>query len=39
MFLGIFVALAIAFSAGAAVDNQYPQVGEKITQQDQTCAK
>lgn len=39
MVLGVLVAVLIGFSAGAAVDNQYPKVGEKITQQEQVCEK
>lgn len=39
MILGVLVAVFIGFSAGAAVDNQYPVVGETITQQQQICDK
>jgi hypothetical protein len=39
MFLGVLVAVLIGASAGAAIDNQYPVVGETITQQEQICDK
>lgn len=37
MFLGVLVAVLIGVASGAAIDNQYPQVGEAITQQEQVC--
>lgn len=37
MFLGVLVAVLIGVAGGAAIDNQYPKVGETITQQEQVC--
>jgi hypothetical protein len=37
--MGILVAIIIALTAGAAIDNQFPAVGEKITQSPQVCDK
>jgi hypothetical protein len=36
MFLGLLVTFLIGVSAGAAIDNQYPEVGETITQHEQS---
>ncbi len=37
--IGVLVAVLIGVSAGAAIDNQYPVVGETITQSEQVCEK
>jgi len=34
MFFGLLVTFLIGITAGAAIDNQYPEVGETITQSD-----
>jgi hypothetical protein len=35
----VLLVFAIGVAAGAAVDNQYPAVGETITQQEQKVSK
>jgi hypothetical protein len=35
--MGILVAIIIALSAGSAITNQHPVVGETITQSPQVC--
>lgn len=37
MILGVLLAVLIGVGTGAAIDNQYPKVGEAITQQEQEC--
>jgi hypothetical protein len=37
MFLGLLVTFLIGVSAGAVIDNQYPEVGKTITQQEQAA--
>ena len=39
MLLGVLVTVLIGLATGAAIDNQHPQVGETITQQEQICEK
>lgn len=39
MILGVLVTVFLSLTAGAAIDNQYPKVGETITQQEQVCEK
>jgi hypothetical protein len=35
--MAILAIILMGFAAGAAVTNQYPVVGETITQQEQVC--